>query len=1167
MILIDAKAAMHHSYHIGSDPDAVLSALGNDINTAEFGFNNFMERYMLPILEDDCPNDILIAHDAGTAFRSAILPEYKKTKSRTEQDPEERVQQARMFEMMKRYWAAIGCTQAKVEGVEADDLLAYFCQKLPGNHDVYTVDVDLMQLQADYPNVQVLLKCEYQTTVEHKGIPYSHTSIAKSMIGDKSDNYGGIYGFGRSKWDGLVEAYGYDGIDELAECVETKNYTALLEAIQETGDKTLVMLYEKRSEWRKGWELAKLRPELCWKPNASKKLITKIDWFKRVPSYMEVKKIFKAMSCQDLLDDPRLYQWYPVQWLLTPEEVDDALFSEFAAECKKSPFVAFDYETYPSKNAMATNPKGKEFVDPKEALIAGASFTFGENLSTTFYLPVEHADTDNVNIKVLARLLAIADKQSTLVAQNASFELSVTKANLDFWLGRVIDTRLMQYYVDENEEAHLKEMSQRLLGYRQATYEETVWSEEEQRMRTMDELTGEEVVSYGCDDAIVTASICSLFTLIMHIEGTYDFFMENQTLSQHSLVDAYLKGVDIDWEALKIQTEKDAKTVEDSDKRLRELLEEHCSSPDAKAAKTYTASIADYVKAKARSGALAKLAKSKSDMTDEDAEAVKEAVAEALHKVQSDALRATMYEPYIEVEEPVKFVPTPLQFKEVIENLEFPQPAFASVSRKAISEWLSEVTALDFDAPKSESALTPLQETFCRLLGEACDQISKRTGQEYEDLVAFCAKNSSRKGKISCRGDELNTGSPAQMQYLLYCKLGLPVRLTGRVEKGSKRDELNIRDGSPQTNALAIDTAMAEDTKEGDWKREAALCIKAIKESKTRASLYHDSYPLWKHPSDGRIHPQIKDCGTVTRRPSGSSPNILQVSKHQQDGVMRSIFIPRSKQEVIVSIDFSQQELRIMASESGDANLISCYIGENRRDVHSLTASGIAKVGYDDFMEAYSDKDHARHKELVAVRKRPAKQTNFLFAYLGEAHTLSQRLIIPFAEADAMMNAAYTTYPQVQPWQAREIAFARANGYTETAYGNRRHIGPEIFSDDNSENSRMQRQAVNAVIQGGAADILKIVLTQCWETNLWEETRSTLIAPVYDEITASVPVSTAEEYIVRLSDIMEITPPGHVVPMEADVSLGANWRDQIELGVRPSSKVVRAALQEISNGR
>ena len=196
----------------------------------------------------------------------------------------------------------------------------------------------------------------------------------------------------------------------------------------------------------------------------------------------------------------------------------------------------------------------------------------------------------------------------------------------------------------------------------------------------------------------------------------------------------------------------------------------------------------------------------------------------------------------------------------------------------------------------------------------------------------------------------------------------------------------------------------------------------------------------------------------------------------------------------------------------------------------------------------------------------PAKKTNFLMAYLGEAPTLARQLIIPLTEAEEFLNAAYATYPGIQPWQDSVIKFARLHGYTQTTYGNRRHLSSVLFSNSNSERRRMERQAVNAVIQGGAADILKIVLSQCWKTHLWRDTQATLLGPVYDEITSSVPIPTIVEYIMRLVEIMSLTPPGHVVPMEASVSLGPNWRDQKELGFHPSEDAINEAIEGALSG-
>ena len=107
----------------------------------------------------------------------------------------------------------------------------------------------------------------------------------------------------------------------------------------------------------------------------------------------------------------------------------------------------------------------------------------------------------------------------------------------------------------------------------------------------------------------------------------------------------------------------------------------------------------------------------------------------------------------------------------------------------------------------------------------------------------------------------------------------------------------------------------------------------------------------------------------------------------------------------------------------------------------------------------------------------------------------------------------------------------------------------------------MERQAANAVIQGTAADILKIVLAQMNKTNLFKDTNSIMLAPVYDEIANTTPVSKVVEYVNRAIEIMELTPPGHAVPMEADISIGPNWQVQKELGVRPSEEAIMEAVE------
>lgn len=1165
MIIFDGKAVMRHTYAIGrgKDPDSFTSELGNEISTAAFGFNNFMERYMLPLLEIHEPIDIVVAHDAGRVYRDTIYPDYKKTKSREEQDPEEKEQQEIMYRMMKSFFASMGCIQAQVKGVEADDLIAYLCQQIKEPIHVYTVDADLLQLQGDHEHVKVLLKLEFFEDDEHKGIPLKYTSLSKSMLGDASDNYNGVPGFGPAKWDMLVEQFGYDGIEELEACVANNDYKVIEEVLADTDEpenKALRLLYDHRNDWHKAYTLAKLHPELCWKPRG--KHLTKIDWYKRVPNAQRVYAVLREMGCADLFTNKHIDKWLPVSWAIQAGDIDEEFYADIEKEFKKSPVVAFDYETYPSENAMPLTPQGEDYVDVKEALIAGASFAFGENLQYTVYLPVNHLECDNVHPGVIGKLLKIAESVTDLVAHNISFELAVTKTNLDFWLAPLYDTALMQSYADENEELALKPMSKRLLNYNQKSYKETVTDPETGEMRTMDQLTLEEVIEYGCDDATVTAHLWLLHRIVMRLEGSLEFYEEYESSTVHNLVLAYLEGCEIDWDALEAQKQKDQKMIEDNDARLRKLLEKHCKKPNASAAAAFVEAEKEYKVTKAKDKAVSRLEKEGIKLeSDEALEIVRAEEEEALEAFHRDWLDGSRYVPYKETPVIAEFLPTPTQFKALTEHLGFSEPLEVK-TQKGMKEWLVQQLAIDMDADTAfKPELTGDQQKFCDLLGPAISQINKREGEDYDNFIRFCTKHNPAEDKVTTEGDELNTGSPNQMQMLLYGKLGLPVRLRNLPQKGSFRDKHNLP-GSPATDSLAMETAMAEDTEEGSWQREAIECVKKIKEGSTRMSLYHNPYPLWKHPTDGRIHPQIRDCGTVTRRPSGTSPNVLQVSKHQEEAVMRSIFIGNTEDELIVSIDFSQQELRIMASECQDENLMACYIGEDRRDVHSSTAAGIAKVTYADYIEVYNDSKHELHKKFVNIRKRPAKATNFLISYLGEAPTLSRRLIIPLEEAESMMNAAYMTYPGIQPWQQDVIRFAERHGYSQTAYGNRRHANSTLYSNKKGTRKRMQRQLVNFVIQGCAADILKVVLSQCWDTHLWRDTGATLIGPVYDEITSSVPRRSVVEYINRLVDIMSLTPPGHKVPMEADVSLGIDWQKQIEIGVRPSKDKILAAVEE-----
>jgi DNA polymerase-1 len=154
-------------------------------------------------------------------------------------------------------------------------------------------------------------------------------------------------------------------------------------------------------------------------------------------------------------------------------------------------------------------------------------------------------------------------------------------------------------------------------------------------------------------------------------------------------------------------------------------------------------------------------------------------------------------------------------------------------------------------------------------------------------------------------------------------------------------------------------------------------------------------------------------------------------------------------------------------------------------------------------------------------------------------------------------------YRQIKPWQMETIQFAREHGYTQTAYGNRRHLGNSILSSDDSVRTRLERQAVNHVIQGCAADILKCTMAEIHRSKLMTRTKSFLIAPVYDELATSVPRAAVVDYCLELKDIMAITPPGHAVPMVAEFAVSADsWGRVVEIGSDPSEQLINQVFEE-----
>lgn len=1175
LALLDVRGLLMHAYHRGIDPDAKLSPLTDKpVNTAGYGLRGFLDTYLIPLLHDFSPLNIIAVWDGGNNYREGLFAGYKAKRHAEEKDPAVEAQLTKMLDMAKALLAYCGAFNVRVEGVEADDVIGAFCRYFPELQKlVHTVDRDLLQLADD--NTLVLVKA--LPADDFEGYPTRYVRIYKSLVGDKTDEYGGVPQVGPKAFEFLVGAYGWDGLEQLEACVASNDYTFLLEAVEATGCKVLRLIYENRATWRLMYQLAGLHPELLYGTLGRK--IIRPEWYVRLPDATKVQDLLKMAG------DPTLFEHFaphmPTMTLVTPDNWEQ-VHAAYAEGLRETPLASFDYETYDSlghdwKPALPDTARG--YVDVLSARLTGGSFTYGSNLQHTFYLPVHHRDTANLDkARLVDLLLDVEGAGLDFVAHNTRFEEQLTKQDLAFQLDGPVCTQMLGTYVDENLEQGLKAHARQWLKYDQVEYAALL---AQFGARDMRDLTGEQVLHYACDDAFVAARLAVLFYFILKLEEQWKFAYEQDRFTVHPFNRSFETGVQIDGPGMTVLADADAKVVKGNNERMHSLLAEHCKDIDETGAEGL------------------RLAEGNNLLQLHLHDKLNRAQAQAKVAETYERWRqGSVYRPYCETFTPAEFIATDKGFTRVADLVGLPV-AMAGVSAKGITAWLVDCQ----NHLKQRGSTDPRARKLVDLVQAAAGEIRTRKGEAFIALKAFIESEIIHQdGVREISGDELNLNSPKQMQELLYCKLRLPVRLRTLPQKGSRRDELGL-EGNPGTDKDAMQAAIAEDCPEGDWRREVLQLLLETKECMTRQSLYYAKYPHWRHPATGVWHPGTRNCGTKTRRPAGSSLNILAVSK----GPLRSIFLPRFKGEVIVALDFSGQELRITGSESRDPVLIEAYTGGGTyvdddgmtraifKDIHSVTGCTFAgkvlekalgaeilqrlsfdetgSMDYEQFVSLLHGGEHVYEmvgdlalplgKVIVKIRKM-AKTVNFLIIYGGQAFSMGMKLGVPQMFAQQIIDGVFAGYPRLAPWQQENIALAKRQGFITTAFGTRKHCDPNILSRDGSLRARAERQTNNHQIQGCAADILKVVLTGAHHTHLYEETRSHLIAPVYDELVNSVPIDNVYEFACRAQDLMNITPPGHVIPMLAEVSLGRNWYDasQNELGDRPSQRKIEALFDK-----
>ncbi len=287
-------------------------------------------------------------------------------------------------------------------------------------------------------------------------------------------------------------------------------------------------------------------------------------------------------------------------------------------------------------------------------------------------------------------------------------------------------------------------------------------------------------------------------------------------------------------------------------------------------------------------------------------------------------------------------------------------------------------------------------------------------------------------------------------------------------------------------------------------------------------STYIDALPQLVNPRTGKIHTSYNQTVTATGRLSSSNPNLQNIPVRDSQGKeIRKAFIP-DEGGTFLSADYSQIELRIMAHLSGDHNMLEAF--NEGHDIHTATAAKIYKVPLAD---------------VTSDMRRKAKTANFGIIYGISTFGLADRLNIPRAEAKELIDGYFATYPGVKAYMDRAIAQAKERGYVETLLGRKRYL-PDINSQNSVVRGYAERNAINAPIQGTAADIIKIAMVRIQRRFEREGVQAKMILQVHDELNFTVPQAEVERVRAIVVEEMENAFPLRV-PLIAECGTGANW--------------------------
>ncbi len=398
-----------------------------------------------------------------------------------------------------------------------------------------------------------------------------------------------------------------------------------------------------------------------------------------------------------------------------------------------------------------------------------------------------------------------------------------------------------------------------------------------------------------------------------------------------------------------------------------------------------------------------------------------------------------------------------------------------------------------------ESIEMPLVEVLARMEANGVLIDVEELRRQSRDLSARMLDLQTRVFDLA--GRHFNLDSPKQLQALLFDELGLPAMV-------------KTPTGQPSTNEEALE-AIAD-------QHELPRLILDYRGLAKLRSTYTDKLPDMVNPETGRVHTSYHQGGAATGRLSSSDPNLQNIPIRSEDGrrIRRAFIAPHGCR--VVAFDYSQIELRIMAHLSGDAGLVAAF--EKGLDIHRATAAEVFGVALD---------------AVEPNQRRAAKAINFGLIYGMGAFGLARQIGVTRAEAQDYIALYFSRYPGVHDYMERTRELARTQGFVETTFGRRLYL-PEIRSRNANRRAGAERAAINAPMQGSAADIVKRAMRRVHDWLEPHQARARMLMQVHDELVFEADADFVERLIAAVRERMQGAADLRV-PLLVDVGTGDNW--------------------------